>query len=120
MQLLMMFILASSIVSASIISHTWDTEPQFIAGSSIGPVQLNLNWEGVCDAKRYFFDIRGYYYPILGTDTGTCRGCDGYGAERMPVDDSACGNIDCDLLDDNYPSGAPSVTGTNYCRYKKV
>jgi len=30
-----------------------------------------------------------------GTDTGTCRECNGAGAEQAPSDDSACGTIDC-------------------------
>lgn len=52
-----------------------------------------------------------------GTDTGTCRECDGAGSEQAPADDTACGTVDCDGLDNTYESGSDSATGTNYCYF---
>ena len=39
-------------------------------------------------------------YPSLGTRCGTCKACDGTGqCASAPIDDKACGLIDCDKLD---------------------
>ncbi len=53
-----------------------------------------------------------------GTDTGTCKECDGSGGEQMPADDNACGTIDCDGKNLYFTDGAASATGTNYCKYR--
>ena len=53
---------------------------------------------------------------MAGTDTGTCRECDGLGGELTPADDSACGTIDCDGLDDYYITGTQESTSTSYCK----
>lgn len=39
-------------------------------------------------------------FPGIGTACGTCKACDGTGTcAKMPPDDSTCGEIDCDELD---------------------
>ena len=236
--LLIICILASSLVSAST-TYTWNTESQFVTGSSPVKVQINLDNPNLCDAKLYFFDL-GYYYPgldmnidsegictkcastgtfglglisyiplnqdpffecngvscsnyyvqtgtedqlgtehcydrtdepasthycsgsgsclnaaqvcpdnsadtlkyscgtckyisassctgttlgscsnyVSGTDTGLCGECNGAGSEQVSADDSACGTIDCDGLNNYYTSGTASATGTNYCKYR--
>ena len=60
----------------------------------------------------------GCTYDPEGTDTGTCRECDGAGSERMPADDSACGTIDCDGLNYYYQTGTQGATTTEYCYYR--
>ena len=54
----------------------------------------DLKCGGQCDGKG------GCEFPYLGTNCGTCKACDGTGTcNKSPLDDPACGTIDCDQLD---------------------
>ncbi len=48
---------------------------------------------------------------------GLCQVCGATGPQT-PVDDEACGTIDCDGLDSYFVEGSASPTGTNYRRFR--
>lgn len=65
-----------------------NTDPD---GECLGP---DVVCGGACDG------LGQCGFPGIGTACGTCKACDGTGTcAKMPPDDSACGEIDCDQLD---------------------
>ena len=81
-------------------------------GSSLDTLELSC---GICKYVNGCTGITDGYCSNYGagTDTGTCRECDGAGSEQVPADDGACGTISCD--DWHHIVGSASATGTNYC-----
>ena len=60
-----------------------------------------------------------YTNASYGTKCGTCKICNSSGScASTPADDSACGTIDCDGLNNYYQSGTQSPTATEYCYYR--
>ena len=122
MQILIICILVSSIVSAAT-TYTWNHESQFISGSFLDYVQINLDNTGVCDAMRFIY--LGYDYPGLpGLDvpSGICQRCAGTGSEGigsksyvLSNDDpfSQCNGVDCSGY--YVQTGTQDQLMTEYC-----